>query len=51
MSLFYSFSPFVRRKLFLRKVKFYLRNVMNEIYKLADKLRAIAGSYVNHKGI
>ena len=24
---------------------------LNEIYKLADKLRATAGSYVNHKGI
>ena len=27
MSLFCSFSPFVMGKLFLRKVKFYLRNV------------------------
>ena len=24
---------------------------LNEIYKLADKLKATAGSYVNHKGI
>jgi hypothetical protein len=28
MSLFCSFSPFVMGKLFLRKVKFYLRNVI-----------------------
>jgi transposase-like protein len=31
MSLFYSFSPFVMWKLFLRKGKFYLRNVNRSI--------------------
>jgi hypothetical protein len=32
MSLFCSFSPFVMGKLFLRKVKFYLRNVSKGHY-------------------